>query len=240
MKKIILIALSAITIFSCNKSSDLNNANSTNTPSVVTTNQNTRGVLSSELEQVGYLHNSALQNAYNGINTIASTSFFQGVEIIKNNMKFLSNFKGYSNAVVIANNSTTIPLAKAELNAINNNLMQNSFMKSVYKSLNDIIVTSNTSTEVDTRIMDYFNSKVNNISATERIILTNMCGVCAGSYDFWNTNYDNWERVVLLNKHYRKTKKEKIVEFVLGDVSGAAFGVPIAVICSGLVAWSWD
>ena len=100
----ILVAIVLISLLSCNDHNLQDSSLSDN----FSVSHNTRGILSEELEQIGFIHNCELQNVYNEIKSYDTISYMQGVNVISKNIISKTNSEEYSMAMRIVNKSMNI------------------------------------------------------------------------------------------------------------------------------------
>ncbi len=119
--------------------------------------------------------------------------------------------------------------------------------------IQSFVITETKGYLVDSPDYEFFEEEMNQFfdncinsdiySSTEKEEIALCIGVAISSYEYWSVNVDSWN-ISTTNKSIMKddkTKKEKIVELALADLSGfGVAGVPGMAIASGLVAWSWD
>lgn len=238
------LAVAATMFASCTKNNGLTDSSTTpriqSTARLAPTSQ-----LNNDINAISDAHNNFLTAVFPLMPICSdSASFALGVETLRSQLS--SDFAteaGYGDAIEFANRCSTIVTAQAEVAALEAAAMGDPTYGNAVNSLGQAVQTATDQMDLENKVLAIYSTEVTaNPSAATG--LKNLCGVTIGSYEYWNNHIDPW--INLHNPteanptHAAQTKKEKVRDFVLADIGGAAFGVPIAVIASGIVAWSWD
>jgi len=195
--------------------------------------------------EIGDMHNQALAIAYQASFENPKIEFKDHIKNLVRSVNNFSNFQGFDLAISTIDTITTKQGAADVLNKIKSDALKDPFIKMITDSVINIAIKINTVDEFDLKLNQFYLKNITKFSGDELIKFTNIIGVASGSFKYWFTNLDLWINLNIPG-HVKNppsasylTKGQKWMLFGLSDMC-SAWCVPLMVISSGLMAYSWD